>query len=164
MFRNIWAATWQNQQNEYAPSEDWSAWASAQSDPSLRCLHEESLGPYLSFERIAKTLIRLGGCPGWSESSLGAHSFCLFLSCRGSYWHLAMLNSSKSNSKSKGHNYFIRNYKEEVREERQLHQAWTWTVFASRETSSYLRYNFRWIWCWPSSSYREIIGWQITST
>ena len=26
----------------------------------------------------AKTLIRLGGCPGWSESSLGAHSFWWF--------------------------------------------------------------------------------------
>ena len=25
-----------------------------------------------------KTLIRLGGCPGWSESSLGAQSFCWF--------------------------------------------------------------------------------------
>ena len=25
-----------------------------------------------------KTLIRLGRCPGWSESSLGAHSFCWF--------------------------------------------------------------------------------------
>ena len=28
--------------------------------------------------RTAKTLIRLGGCPGWSESSLGARSFCWF--------------------------------------------------------------------------------------
>ena len=28
--------------------------------------------------RTAKTLIRLGGCPGWSESSLGAHSLCWF--------------------------------------------------------------------------------------
>ena len=28
--------------------------------------------------RTAKILIRLGGCPGWSESSLGAHSFCWF--------------------------------------------------------------------------------------
>ena len=28
--------------------------------------------------RTVKTLIRLGGCPGWSESSLGAHSFCWF--------------------------------------------------------------------------------------
>ena len=28
--------------------------------------------------RTTKTLIRLGGCPGWSESSLGAHSFCWF--------------------------------------------------------------------------------------
>ena len=30
------------------------------------------------FMRTAKTLIRLGGCPGWSESSLGAQSFCWF--------------------------------------------------------------------------------------
>ena len=28
--------------------------------------------------RTAKTLIRLGDSLGWSESSLGAHSFCLF--------------------------------------------------------------------------------------
>ena len=55
-----------------------SAWASAQSDLSLRCPHEESLGPQLPIERIAKTLIGLGGCPGWSESWLGAHSFCWF--------------------------------------------------------------------------------------
>ena len=30
------------------------------------------------FIRTAKTLIRLGGCPGWSESSLGAQSVCWF--------------------------------------------------------------------------------------
>ena len=34
--------------------------------------------------RTAETLIRLGGCPGWSESSLGAHATLLVLSCRGS--------------------------------------------------------------------------------
>ena len=28
--------------------------------------------------RPAKTQIRLGGCPGWSESSLGAQSLCWF--------------------------------------------------------------------------------------
>ena len=32
-----------------------SAWASAQSDQSLRCLHEETLGPWLPIERTAKT-------------------------------------------------------------------------------------------------------------
>ena len=37
-----------------------------------------SLGPQLHTERTAKTLIRLGGCPGWFEASLGAHSFCWF--------------------------------------------------------------------------------------
>ena len=34
--------------------------------PSLHCLHEDALGPWLSTECTAKTLIRLGGCPGWS--------------------------------------------------------------------------------------------------
>ena len=34
----------------------------AQSDQSLRCPYEETLGPELSSERTAKTLIRLGGC------------------------------------------------------------------------------------------------------
>ena len=34
--------------------------------------------------RSAKTLIRLGGCPGWSESSLGAHATLLVLSWGGS--------------------------------------------------------------------------------
>ena len=29
-------------------------------------------------KRTVKTLIRLGRCPGWSESSLGAHSLCWF--------------------------------------------------------------------------------------
>ena len=32
--------------------------------------------------RTAKTLIRLGGCPDWSESSLGAHSFVGFVMSR----------------------------------------------------------------------------------
>ena len=60
------------------------AWASAQSDQSLRCPHEETLGPSLPIERTAKTLIRLGGCPGWSESSQGAHASLLVLSRCGS--------------------------------------------------------------------------------
>ena len=57
-----------------------SPWASAQSDQSLRCPHEESYGPKLPTECTTKTLIRLGGCSSWSESSLGANSFCWF-------WH-----------------------------------------------------------------------------
>ena len=32
----------------------------------------------------ARILIRLGGCPGWSESSLGAHAILLVLSWGGS--------------------------------------------------------------------------------
>ena len=55
-----------------------SAWASAQSDEKLRCPPEGSLGPKLPIKRTAKTLTRLGWSPGWSESSLGAQSFCWF--------------------------------------------------------------------------------------
>ena len=40
----------------------WSAWASAQSEQSLRWPHGETLGPQLPIEHTAKTLIRLGGC------------------------------------------------------------------------------------------------------
>ena len=36
------------------------------------------------FIRTAKTLIRLGRCTGWSESSLGAHAIMLVLSWGGS--------------------------------------------------------------------------------
>ena len=44
-----------------------------------------SLGTQAFFMRTVKTLIRLGGCPGWSESSLGAHATLLVLSWGGSY-------------------------------------------------------------------------------
>ena len=74
-----WAASSQNQQNGMcAQRRLTSAWTSAQSDQSLRCPHEESLSPWLPIERTTKTLIRLSGCPGWSESSLGSQSFGWF--------------------------------------------------------------------------------------
>ena len=51
----ISAASWQNQQNGMCAQRRLrSAWTSAQSDQSLRCPHEESLGPWLSTERTAR--------------------------------------------------------------------------------------------------------------
>ena len=50
-----------------------SACASAQSDQSLRCSHEETLNPCLSKMRPVKILIRLRESAGWSESSVYAH-------------------------------------------------------------------------------------------
>ena len=45
-WRLIWAAAWQNQQNDLCDQQRLrSAWASAQSDQSLRCPHEETLDP-----------------------------------------------------------------------------------------------------------------------
>ena len=51
---------------------------------SHRCPHEESLGYLLSLVCAVNTLIRLGGCPGGSESSLGTQVILLFLLCCGS--------------------------------------------------------------------------------
>ena len=65
--RYTWAAAWQSQQNGHcAQRRHRSACASAHSDQSLRCPHEQTLGPQLPIERTTKTLIRLGG---WSESA-----------------------------------------------------------------------------------------------
>ena len=72
------AATWQNQQCGCAPSED--------SDqpghpPSLIRVFSVRLKKalVLSYPLSAqRRLIRLGRCPGWSVSSLGAHSLCWF--------------------------------------------------------------------------------------
>ena len=61
-----------------------SAWTSAQSDQRQRCQPEAKLGPKLPTERTAKTLIRLGGCPGWSKSSLGTKVILLVLLWGGS--------------------------------------------------------------------------------
>ena len=58
---------------------------SAQSDQSLCCPYEESLGPQLLTECTEKTLIRLGRYPDWSESSLAHRPYCWFCS-RGWGW------------------------------------------------------------------------------
>ena len=65
------------------PAKIRSAWVSSKSCLHLRCLHEEALGPLLTIECTSKTQIRLGRCPGWSESSVSTHAILLVLSCWG---------------------------------------------------------------------------------
>ena len=56
-----WATARQNKQNDlWVQQRLRSAWSSDQSDQSPRCPHEEILGPWLSLEPTAETLIRLG--------------------------------------------------------------------------------------------------------
>ena len=55
-----------------------SARESAHSDQSLCCVLNGQLRTQAFFLRTTKTLTRLAGCPGWSESSLGAHSLRWF--------------------------------------------------------------------------------------
>ena len=59
--------------NIYEQSRLWSACASAQSDQSLHCSYKETLHPRLPEMQPVKSLIRVRGCAGWSESSLVAH-------------------------------------------------------------------------------------------
>ena len=81
-FKVKWAAAWQNQQNYlFTQQRLRSAWASAKSDQSLCCQHEERLCPYLPIKRTVKTLIRLNGYPGWSVTLLGAQVLLLVLAC-----------------------------------------------------------------------------------
>ena len=69
-----------------APSEDSDqpGHGSAQSDQGLHCALIGSQGSNVSFMRIEKTLIRLGGYPALSESSMGAQEILLVLSSGGS--------------------------------------------------------------------------------
>ena len=54
-------------------------------DQSLRCALSGWLRTQGFFRQTAKTLIRLGECPGWSESLLGAQVIWLVLSWGGSF-------------------------------------------------------------------------------
>ena len=96
----IWAEGWQNQQNHMCAQRSLrSAWACPQSDQSIRCPHEESFGHSLTIERTVKTLTGLGGCPGWSESSLGAQVILLAMSCFGSFVILLDHSENINNTK-----------------------------------------------------------------
>ena len=46
---------------------------------SLNFPPREALDSWLSIERPSKTLIRLRGCAGWSESSMGSHAYFYLL-------------------------------------------------------------------------------------
>ena len=63
--RNKWAASWQNQHNGMCAQRRFgSAWAESWLSVWRK------LGSFATIEHTSKTLIILGGCPSWSESSL----------------------------------------------------------------------------------------------
>ena len=59
-----------------------STWLSTQSDQSSLSARR-NLGSVATIECTAKTLIRLGGCPGWSTSSPCVRIILFVLSCSG---------------------------------------------------------------------------------
>ena len=136
LYENL-AAAWQNEHNDLCAQRRLrSALASAQSDQSLRCPPEAIVGPKLSIERTAKTLIRLGGCPGcnfdrdissslrWAQLSSWGGSKCFFLE-----------------SKYAGHIHFI-----------------TFCFTFRIDRGSYTRGHFTWnLWNEPSASFINFI-------
>ena len=70
---HIWVASWQNQQNVMCAQQRLGS--ALIRVLAFRMKNAWVLSKPLSAER---KLIRLGECPGWSESSLGAQSFCWF--------------------------------------------------------------------------------------
>ena len=87
-----WAAAWKIQPKGLcAQRRLGSAWASAQSDQSLR----SALRTQAFFMRTAKS--PLGRCPDWSESSLDPKVILLFLSRSGLNWNkVVLLQSNRS--------------------------------------------------------------------
>ena len=96
---DIWAASWQNQQNGIcAQRRLWPACASTQSDQSfaVRMTKASVLSYPLSAQR---RLIRLGGYTGWFESLLDGRSFCWFSHEAAHIWFKApslLWNDQKS--------------------------------------------------------------------
>ena len=69
---SIWATLWENVPSDMCAQRRLkSACASAQSDQSLHCPHEDTFHPWLPEMRPEKILIWLRECEGWSEISLG---------------------------------------------------------------------------------------------
>ena len=101
VYDNIWTATWQNHQTECAPSDDSDQPGHPPSLISLRCALSGLLRAQGFFMRTVKTLIRLGGCPGWSVFA-GRTLILLVLSCRGSFfiWSTGTCTTCMYNRKS----------------------------------------------------------------
>ena len=76
--RYKWAASWQNQQSDCAQRRLKSDWASTPSDQTSLCAQWVAKDPSFLHCGQWRLLIRLGGCPGWSESWLGAHAIYWF--------------------------------------------------------------------------------------
>ena len=72
--QQYWTATWENVPSDMSTQQRLKlTCTSAQSGQSLRCLHEETLHPWLSNMSPVKIQLSLRECVGWSESSLSAH-------------------------------------------------------------------------------------------
>ena len=78
MHWSIWAAAWQNQQMTYAPIEDSDQAGHLPSLIRVFSVRMRNIGPFTTYWAHSEDWSD-GGCPGWSESSLGARHFVGFV-------------------------------------------------------------------------------------
>ena len=103
MALNIWAASWQNQQSDCAPSEDSDQPGHPPSLIRIFAVRTKKAW-VLSYPLSAQRRLwsdwaeaRLGGCTGWSESSLAHSHFVGFVTRRLIFlWRVNILLTFKS--------------------------------------------------------------------
>ena len=76
-----WAVTWQNQQNECALSKDSDQPGHRPCLIRVFAIRMKKSWVLIYSLSVQRRPIRLGGCPGWSESSQCARAILLVLSC-----------------------------------------------------------------------------------
>ena len=117
-----------------------------------------------------RRLVRLGGCPGWSESSLGAHSFCWFCHVAAHMlFGLMFLSKDSRLDHILTHSYNLKtNWSLNIESKMNLQNCLALPKFSSmkgimtimrRTRNSKERFQYR-FWCYgpaPSSS-REVIA------
>ena len=80
--------------------------------------HKDSHGPRASsYTRTMKTLIRLGGCPGWSESSLGAQIILFAWQCSGTFHNLLRFDTEQDSISSETAEHILPNFQSLYMEE-----------------------------------------------
>ena len=78
MTKPAWATLWQNQLNDCVPSEDLDQPGHPPSLIRVFAVRMKKPGVPSYPLSAQRSLIKLGRCPGWSESSQGAPSLCWF--------------------------------------------------------------------------------------
>ena len=144
----IWAMPWQNQENECMPSKDSDQPGHPPSLIRVFAVHMKKAWVLCYPLSTQWWLIRLGGCPGWSKSSLGAHSFCWFCHVAA---HLFMIIICQ---------YCVITFSVFLRKRVFSRRLFEVTGFVFIEKNQ----EYRYIWCGSCNVYMTFLPWHSTGS